>query len=73
MNYSSRERRSLEALLHRASHLAERSEHRTDWGFDRAELKAIGWALAQVIAARGALPEDLDKLRTDIWPASVDA
>lgn len=72
--YSARERRKIERLLVRASHLQERierdgAERRTH---DTAELSAIGWALKQIVAARGALPEDLERLRGDIW-AKEDA
>lgn len=68
-NYTRPERRRLEALLVRASHLDERIKRdgAARHTHDASELSALGWALAEIMATRGALPEDLDRLRSDIW------
>lgn len=65
-SYGRRERRNLEALLHRAAHLRERTRGRSDLHFDLAELAAIVWAVQVVENARGPLPEDLEQLRATI-------
>jgi hypothetical protein len=68
-NYTRPERRRLEALLVRASHIDERIKRdgTARHTHDASELSAIGWALAEIMATRGALPEDLDRLRAEIW------
>lgn len=68
MNYTRPERRRLEALLVRAAHLAERIERdgAERHTFERAELCALRWALEQIVAARGALPENLARLRATL-------
>lgn len=33
-----------------------------------AGLAALRWAIGEIVQARGALPEDLQKLRLSVWP-----
>ncbi len=68
MSYTRPERRKIEALLARAAHLQERAAGHPELRYDLAELGAIGWALGEVVGFRGPLPEDLERLRADIWP-----
>ena len=68
MSYARPDRRKLETLITRAAHLSGRIEEHPEYKYDLAELAALGWAIRVIIAARGPLPEDLERMRRDIWP-----
>ena len=69
-DYSRRDRKKLAALMRRAAWIEKRARERpvTVNAFDLQELGALRWALEAIVAARGALPEELEANRASIWP-----
>jgi hypothetical protein len=64
--YSRGDVKLLGQLLHRASHLHERTHGKPGLSYDRLELAALKWAFEVISESRGPLPEDLERVRQSL-------